>query len=220
MRDYLERAPDELTASFGIMPDADGCAFAIAVCHCGDLNAGEKALAPLLSFARPVSGSVRPLSYLAMQVVMGEPSPCHIHTIGGFIRELTDAVIDTIIRSVADNPSPSKSFFLDHYHGAMCRVGQLETAFPVREPGYGFLVKSQWEQPDERQRQEQWVDDAMRAMAPFSTGICYVASLGEEDEQRIRACYGPNYPRLVALKNRYDPANFFRMNQNIRPELY
>ncbi len=217
MRDYLERAPDELTASFGIMPVADGSGFAIAVCHAGDPRDGENALAPLLSFARPVSGSVRPLSYLAMQVVMGEPSPCYIHTIGGFIRELTDAVIDTIIRSVADNPSSSKSFFLDHYHGAMCRVGQLETAFPVREPGYGYLIKSQWEQPDERQRQEQWVCDTMRAMAPFSSGICYVASLGEEDEQRIRACYGPNYPRLVALKNKYDPANFFRLNQNIRP---
>ncbi len=217
MRDYLERGPDELTASFGIMPVADGCGFAIAVCHAGYPGDGEKALAPLLSFARPVSGSVRPLSYLAMQVVMGEPSPCHIHTIGGFIRELSDAVIDTIIESVVDNPSPSKSFFLDHYHGAMCRVGQLETAFPVREPGYGFLVKSQWEQTDERQRQVQWVHDAMRAMAPFSAGICYISSLGDEDEQRIRACYGPNYPRLVALKNKYDPANFFRLNQNIRP---
>ena len=220
MRDYLERAPDELTASFGIMPVQDGSGFAIAVCYSGDLNAGEKALAPLLSFARPVSGSVLPLSYLAMQSVMGEPPPCRIHTLGGFIRELSDAAIDAILASVANNPSPAKSFFLDHYHGAMCRVGQLETAFPVREPGYGYLVKSEWEQPDERQRQEQWVHDAMRAMAPFSAGICYVASLGDEDDQRIRACYGPNYPRLVALKNKYDPANFFRLNQNIPPELY
>jgi FAD/FMN-containing dehydrogenase len=217
MRDYLEHAPDELTASFGIMPVQDGSGFAIAVCYAGDPRDGEKALAPLLSFASPISGSVRPLSYLEMQVVMGDPSPCHIHTIGGFIRELTDAVIDAILESVANNPSPSKSFFLDHYHGAMCRVGQLETAFPVREPGYGYLVKSEWDHPDERHRQVQWVHDTMSAMAPFSAGIRYVASLGDEDEQAVRTCYGPNYQRLAALKSKYDPANFFRLNQNIPP---
>ena len=133
------------------------------------------------------------------------------------MRELPDAAIDAMVESAARNPSPIKLLWLDHYHGAMCRVAQDATAFSVRETGYGLMVQSEWSTPAEARRQTAWVDETMKAMTPFTADIVYVASLGEEGSDRVRRCYGPNYPRLAALKRKYDPDNFFRLNQNIIP---
>ena len=133
------------------------------------------------------------------------------------MRALPDAAIDSIIECAGRNPSTAKLFWFDHYHGAMCRIAQEASAFAVREPGYGFLVRSEWRDPREAPRQIRWVEGAIEAMRPFSAEVCYVANLGDEPPDRIRACYGPNYGRLVALKKNYDPDNFFRLNQNIPP---
>ena len=218
MREFLSRAPDDLTASFGITTAGENSAFAIALCFCGDPRNAERLLKPLRSFAIPASGSIGSLSYLQMQSVMGEsPSGRCLYTRGGFMRELPDAAIDAMVESAARNPSPIKLLWLDHYHGAMCRVAQDATAFSVRETGYGLMVQSEWSTPADARRQTAWVDETMKAMTPFTADIIYVASLGEEGSDRVRRCYGPNYPRLAALKRKYDPDNFFRLNQNIMP---
>jgi hypothetical protein len=220
MRDLLSRAPDELTLSFGIRPvDGTSC-FAIAGCFCAETDDALKSIAQLSAFAKPISGSISQLEYLQMQSLMGEsPSGSRLHTRGGFIRELSDAAIDTILQSVALNPCPSKSFWFDHYHGAMCRVPQQATAFPVREPGFGYLVQSEWDTAAQARVQIEWVERSVEAMTPLSAEVAYVANLGQESHDRIRGCYGPNYGRLAALKGKYDPANFFRLNQNIPPTL-
>jgi FAD/FMN-containing dehydrogenase len=218
MREFLARAPDELTASFGIRLVGNRSVFAIALCWCGDPNAGQALLAQLRTFAAAEGGSIEALSYLEMQSVMGEsPGGSCGHTRGGFMRTLPDAAIDAIIEYAGRNPSAAKLFWLDHYHGAMCRIAQEASAFAVREPGYGFLVYSEWRDPREAPQQVRWVDGAIEAMRPFSAEVCYVANLGDEPPDRIRACYGPNYARLAALKKNYDPDNFFRLNQNIPP---
>lgn len=218
MREFLSQAPDELTVSFGIRPMGEESAFAIALCFCGDYHDAPRLLEPVHSFAAPSSGSIGPLSYLKMQIVMGESaSGSLLHTRGGFMRELPDAAIDTIVQSAARNVSAERSLWLDHYHGAMCRVAQDATAFAVRENGYGFLIQSEWRAPAEASDQIAWVNQTSDAMAPFAADIAYVANLGDETPDRIRRCYGPNYPRLAMLKRKYDPDNFFRLNQNIAP---
>ena len=218
MRDFLSRAPDDLTVSFGIRSVDGDSTFAVALCYCGDQKTTGKLLEPLQSFATPTSGSIGPLSYLQMQSVMGEsPAGSCLYNRGGFMRELSDAAIDVIVESAAHNPAASKLFFLDHYHGAMSRVPQDTTAFSVREPGFGFLVQSDWSTSDEARLQTAWVDETTQAMKPFASDIVYVASLGDEGPDRVKRCYGPNYARLAALKRKYDPDNFFRLNQNILP---
>jgi len=218
MREYLSRAPDELTASFGIRPADGNPVFAIALCFCGDPKNAQRILGPLQSFTTPSSGSIGPLPYLQMQKLMGEwPSGSPLHTRGGFLRELTDAAIDAIVESASRNTSPARLISLDHYHGAMCRVAQEATAFSVRENGFGFLVQSEWDKPEEASVQIAWIDATIAALSPFSSQTAYVANLGDERPDRIKRCYGPNYPRLAALKRKYDPDNFFRLNQNILP---
>jgi FAD/FMN-containing dehydrogenase len=115
------------------------------------------------------------------------------------------------------NRSETRLLLFDHYHGAMCRVAQSETAFPVREPGFGYLVQAEWRDSADASDQRGWVDQTSAALAPFAAEIAYSANLGDEGSDGVRRCYGPNYPRLSAIKRKYDPDNLFRMNQNILP---
>ena len=218
VREYLRRAPDELGFSFGIRPMGEESAFAVALCHSSEPRDAQQVLAPLLAFGTPAAGSIGPLPYLKMQSVMGESPPGSLlFTRGGFMPELSDGAIDAILEAAALNQSTAKSLWMDFYHGAMCRIAQSATAFPVRESGYGFLIQSQWNADAVAPDQIQWVDDTIGALAPFAADLSYVANLGDETPERIRRCYGPNYARLAELKRKYDPDNLFRLNQNIAP---
>ena len=136
----------------------------------------------------------------------------------GFLRELSDAAIDTIIRLYATVPSRRSTVVLEHNgDGAMDRVDETATAFGHRRWPYNLLVTSTWERPAEAEANIRWTREFMDAMRPFLADAVYVNYLGQEGDERVRAAYGDKYDRLVALKNKYDPTNFFRMNQNIRP---
>jgi FAD/FMN-containing dehydrogenase len=101
--------------------------------------------------------------------------------------------------------------------GAIGRVGEHETAFGHRDAAYDYVIYSMWTEPGESDRHIQWTRDFAAAMQPFSLGV-YVNEMGNEGEDRVRAAYNPEtYARLVALKNKYDPTNLFRLNQNIKP---
>jgi FAD/FMN-containing dehydrogenase len=84
-------------------------------------------------------------------------------------------------------------------------------------PGTDLVIMPMWSDPAEPEKHMQWADELWSAMQPFSSGGVYVNYLGNEGEERVKAAYGTNYERLVALKNRYDPMNLFRFNQNIKP---
>jgi FAD/FMN-containing dehydrogenase len=104
-----------------------------------------------------------------------------------------------------------------HFHGAACRVGPNETAFGLREDQWDYDIISQWLDPREAPHHIRWTREFWTAVEPFATGGVYVNHLDAEEATRIRAAYGTNYERLVALKNTYDPTNLFRLNQNIKP---
>src|SRR5207249_2161764 len=114
-------------------------------------------------------------------------------------------------------PSPQSAVLIEHLGGAVSRVGKDETAFHHRDARYSFVILSLWSDTPESRENIRWTDEFWQAMQPFSSGGVYVNYLGEEGEDRVKAAYGRNYERLVALKNKYDPTNFFRHNQNIKP---
>ena len=100
----------------------------------------------------------------------------------------------------------------------MNRVHEDATAFGHRGWPYNLLVMSIWEKAAESDANIQWTRKFFDAMQPFLADGVYVNYLGDEGQDRVRAAYGGDkYDRLVELKNKYDPTNFFRMNQNIRP---
>jgi len=106
-----------------------------------------------------------------------------------------------------------------HVHGAATRVGPEETAFGLREDQWDYDIISQWTDPAESDGQIRWTRDFWNAVEPFASGSVYVNHLDAEEGDRIQSAYGDNYDRLLALKNKYDPTNLFRLNQNIKPTL-
>jgi hypothetical protein len=92
-----------------------------------------------------------------------------------------------------------------------------DTAFPHRQNSYNFIAWSNWESPSDSEKNIQWTREYWEAMRRHLAAGSYVNYVSDEGDAVARAAYGPNYDRLVALKNKYDPANFFRMNHNIKP---
>jgi hypothetical protein len=218
-REFATNLPDEASVQTGTQPlpgKPEGPW--IAVCYCGDLDTGEKVLKPLRSFGPRVVDAVRPIPYVEMQALLDVP-PVHLsaYVRSSFLRELSDEAIDVITAHAAQAPSAGCFFFVEEFHGAVCRVGQTDTAFGRREPGYNFAVFVNWQDPSEAQRMTEWGRRFWDAMQPFVHTAVYANYLADEGEARARAAYGANYERLVALKTKYDPTNFFRLNQNIKP---
>jgi FAD/FMN-containing dehydrogenase len=147
----------------------------------------------------------------------GFPAGLRNYWKGNFLRELPDEAIDTIVARASRMTSPLSTVVLEYYGGAASRVGPGDTAFPHRRAMYDLVIIALWADAAEDDRHIQWARETAAAMEPYASGGVYVNLLGVEGADRVRAAYGENYDRLVALKNQYDPTNFFRLNQNIVP---
>jgi hypothetical protein len=131
----------------------------------------------------------------------------------GFFSDLDRDLIDVLAADMAK--SQPCGMFAIHMHGAVSRVDPAATAFRHRSPGFDLAAFHLW--PGPAQTGECVALVTRLWVPPLSNGGVYVNTLLEEGDQRIKDAYGPNYDRLAALKNKYDPDNFFRMNQNIKP---
>lgn len=218
--EFASACPDELSTAAALLTAPDGNpAVAIAVCYCGPPHEGEKILKPLKSFGAPVADLIRPMPYVEVQKMLDAafPTEQQHYWKSNFLRDLSEAAIETMTAYTANRPSPSSLVVLQQMHGAASRVGPTETAFTHRYKQYDWMILSMWPDPAESETNIRWTREFYEAMQPFVERGVYVNNLGEEGDERVRAAYGPNYDRLVALKNKYDPTNFFSLNQNIKP---
>ena len=134
-----------------------------------------------------------------------------------FMKELPDEAIDILVSRFADVPSPLSPVLIFHTGGAVRRVPRDETAFAHRDAAYDFEAISMWTDPADDDKNVRWAREFGDVMKPFASGGVYVNALEEEGDDRVKEAYGAGYDRLVALKNKYDPTNLFRLNQNIKP---
>ncbi len=218
--EFSQVCPDELSTCALCVTAPDGNrVIATAACYCGPLEEAERALKPLRTFGSPLADMIQPMKYAEMQSFFdaGLPPGQWHYWKSNFVRRLSQDAIETIMRHLATVPSPLTALFLQQMHGAASRVGQTETAFVHRRDQYDFIVPSIWTDPADSEKNIKWTRELWEAMQPFVEQTVYVNNLGEEGDERVRAAYGPNYDRLVSLKNKYDPTNFFRANQNIKP---
>ena len=226
---FLATAPDELsvTAStfralpgFPIRPEMHGeLVTVLAVCYAGDLVEGERVLAPLRSFGRPLADLVTPMTYVSLQSSSDAayPNGQRNYWKSHYVDEVTDATVATLQEHAERMPSALSSFYFQHLGGAISRAGAETAAFGHRDAVFDFNILTVWQDPDEDAENVAWARDMWAAMHPHSTGV-YVNNLGDEGADRVRAAYSPaTYARLVALKDVYDPQNVFRLNQNIAP---
>jgi FAD/FMN-containing dehydrogenase len=218
--EYSRTAPDELAADAILLTSPEGervCA--ISVCYIGSLDEGERVLQPLRRFGPPLADQIGPIAYTTLQAAGDAFFPIGFHHYWKthFMTEISDGAIDATLSHFATVPSPRSVVAFQQYGGAVSRVSPTATAFSHRESQYDFIPTAIWTDPAESEKQMTWVRSLWETMKPFSSGGEYVNNLGEEGEDRVRAAYGDNYERLVALKNKYDPTNFFRLNANIKP---
>jgi FAD/FMN-containing dehydrogenase len=218
-REFAPSCPDELSTQ-ALTFDMPGIGPVVAVggCYCGSLDEGEKVLKPLRTFGSPVADLFSAMPYVQLQS-MFDPfflPGRHDYTKANFIKGLTDDAIDAFAE-YATAPSPYTFGVLEHMGGAFSRVPATQTAFPHRGHSYNFSIWSSWADPSDSEKNIQWTRNFFDAMRPFMTEGVYVNYLEDEGDPHAREAYGPNYDRMVALKNKYDPTNFFRMNHNIQP---
>ena len=146
------------------------------------------------------------------------PPGRHVYTKSNFLRDLSDHAIETMVQYVAKSPSPHTfAPFIEHWNGAATRVPPTDTAFPHRQYSWNFLAWSMWTSPSETEKNVKWTRECWEAMRPFLVAGSYGNYVTDEGEAIAREAYGCNYDRLVELKNKYDPTNFFLMNHNIKP---
>ena len=218
---FLASAPDELSTAVSLGRDAAGQpAASITACWCGPIEDGERVLAPLRGLGRPLADTIAVTPYLALQSAPDAaypPGRLHYWK-SGYLRNLTDAAIDTILEYVPRMPSTASGIGLQRLHGAAARVAPDATAFPHRADQYDFLVLSQWTDPGDSEGNIGWTRGLFDAMRAHLQDAVYVNNLGVEGSDRVRAAYGDNYRRLAEVKRAYDPANVFRLNHNIPPE--
>ena len=220
LRTPICTAPDELAANAGFSTSPEGeLLMHISVCSSGALDQGERVLRPLRQFGPPVLDEIGPITYLDLQARRGLrfAESLHFYWKSHFLKQISDDAIDVLINHFATVPSPLSTVGLQQYGGAISRVDPSETAFSHRDAQYDFIPASIWTDPKESPSNIQWSHEIWESMKPFSTGGEYVNNQGEEGEDRVKAAYGDNYDRLVALKNKYDPNNFFRLNANVKP---
>jgi FAD/FMN-containing dehydrogenase len=228
-RDWVADAPDELM-TIVVHRKAPALPFVpeelhgkpvvmVICCWAGDPEEGEKVIRPLKEFGNPVADVCQPKPFLTHQA-MFDPSfvPGRWYYFKSCdVPGLTDEIIDTTVEHSLRIQSPLTSFPIWQMGGAVSRVGEGETAFNGRGAGFTYNIGACTATADGFDEEREWVRNFWSALEPHFTTV-YVNFLMDEGEDRVRQAYGAEkYDRLQALKRKYDPDNFFRINQNISP---
>jgi hypothetical protein len=229
LRDFAAEAPDELgiTIAARLAPPMPflpaeqygNPVLGLVLVWAGGIVEGQQAIAPLRGIGSPIADVVRPVPYLSLQSMLdgGAPHGMHYYWKSHRLPELSDEVIDVIVGGVESITSPFSQIGGWAVGGAVSRVDPDATALGAREVGFELNITAAWPPPDPNgPRHTAWVREVWEALLPHSVGV-YANFLSDEGAAGVETAYGARLQRLIALKNRYDPANFFRLNHNIRP---
>jgi FAD/FMN-containing dehydrogenase len=228
-RDWIADVPDELTTalvhrclpSLPTIPSELHArpAVVVVVSYSGDVEDGERVVAPLKAFAPPMLDLCTARPFLSLQSMLDPTFPRGrwYYTRACDVDELTDEVIDIAVERGLAIDSPYSLFPIFHLGGAIARVDPDSTAYGGRSHGHAFNFVGATLGPEGFDGQREWVRESSKALEPHQAGV-YVNFLTDEGTDRIRSAYGATtYDRLQALKQKYDPANLFHLNQNIPP---
>jgi FAD/FMN-containing dehydrogenase len=221
-RDAAADASDDLTVFAGLVhaPDGSGAKLAaLVVFHTGDTAKAERELEPFETWGSPLVVQVGPMPYPVMNTILdaGYPAGSRNYWLSSFTRGLSDELIDTAVASFASVPSPMSAILLEHFHGAVTRVAPTDTAVPHRDEGWNLLIPSVWTDAADTGANIEWTRETFAALRPHFGAGRWLNYLGDDQaDDAVRAAYGANYERLLEVKRRYDPANVFHLNHNIR----
>jgi FAD/FMN-containing dehydrogenase len=218
--DFAKQAPDELNIDVALVRLPNDMRFlSMDVCWCGPQAAGEKALAPLRQFRKPVRDGVAPTPYVKLQA-SGDEGSAHGHRYyikGGFVQKANRGLIDATIAAINEAKLPVvNAVVFPMGGGAYSRVKPNATAFAQRAAEHNVFLFTRWDDPALSDAVGAWTRGTWAKVEPNTFGF-YVNEYNAEDAARLRDTYGVNFERLVALKTKVDPGNLFRLNANIAP---
>jgi FAD/FMN-containing dehydrogenase len=221
-RDAVAGCSDDLTVFAAVVHAPDGSGMKLAamvVFHTGDPAQAEIDIAPFKNWGSPAVVDVGPMPYPVMNTLLDAayPKGALNYWLSSFTTGMPDGLIDTIVERFASVPSPMTAILLEHFHGAVTRVGPTDTAVPHRDEGWNLLLPSEWMDPAETEANIAWTKDSFAALSEHFGGGRWLNYLGDDQDDAIGAAYGPNYDRLVEVKRRYDPQNVYHLNHNIVP---
>jgi FAD/FMN-containing dehydrogenase len=219
-REWTQAAPDALIVYAGLrVTDAGAPVVGLRAVYNGPLEAAARVFDPLRRFGTPLIDDIRPRSYLEIQRLVDPlfPPGRLNYWKANFLDELSDELIDSMVGAFASVPSRYSSIAIEQMGGGVARVGQTDTAFQHRGAAFSLLLLGGWDDPSASEANIAWVRELWERTRPLASPGVYVNYLGTEGDERIHDAYGVNYARLVEIKQKYDPDNIFRLNQNIRP---
>ncbi|HLK70299.1 MAG TPA: FAD-binding oxidoreductase [Bryobacteraceae bacterium] len=228
-RDFIVKAPEDVNGFFAFLVIPPAPMFpahlhmkmvcGIVWCCQGSLEAAEAALKPMRSIGNPVFDHVGPAPFPVVQSMFDGlfvPGLQWYWRADNFT-ELSDEAIARHVEHGSKIPNMLSTMHLYPVNGAAQRVGRNDTAYSFREALFAEVIVGVDPDPSNAGMITQWCKEYWEALHPYSAGGAYVNFMMDEGQDRVQATYRDNYPRLVEIKRRYDPKNFFRVNQNIRP---
>jgi len=231
-RDFIVDAPEEMNGFFAFLTVPPGPPFPEALhfrkmcgivwCYTGPLEQANAILEPLRKFRKPAFEFFAPMPFPTLQSMFDG-----LYTKGlqwywkaDFVNELSDEAIALHIQHGSELPSLHSTMHLYPINGAAHRVGNNATPWSHRDSTWSEVIVGVDPDPANADHITAWARNYWQALHPYGAGGAYVNFMMEDEgEDRIRATYGENYDRLSEIKAKYDPDNFFRINQNIRPQV-
>jgi FAD/FMN-containing dehydrogenase len=228
-REFVASAPEELNVWVVLRkapplpflpPEVHGQEVVVVVpFYLGAIEQGKALIEPLLGFGTPHGHHIGPQPYAQWQKAFDPlmtPGARNYWKSHNFT-ELSDGAVDLIVEFARKLPSPQCELFVGLVQGAANRVPADATAYRPRDAKLVLNVHGRWDDKSDDRRCIAWARDFFQATAPYASAGAYVNFMTEEEGDRVRAAYGPNYDRLALIKRRYDPENIFHLNQNIKP---
>jgi hypothetical protein len=230
-REFLPSAPRELNGFFAFHIVPPGPPFPEAIhlrevsgvvwCYIGSEEEAARAMAPLLdSLPEPLMHGVAPMPHSTLQGAFDGlyPPGEQWYWRADFVKEIPDEAVQIHQRFGNQLPSMKSTMHMYPIDGAAHDVASSDTAWAYRDARWGSVFAGVDPEPANVDKIRRWSVDYFEELHPYSAGGAYVNMMMDEGQERVRASYGPNYDRLAAIKATYDPANTFRVNQNIQPK--
>lgn len=228
-REFITAAPDELNGFFAFLTVPPVPQFpesyhnkrmcGIVWCYTGPLDQAESIFDPIRRVVPPAVDLVGPVPHTTVQSMFDPlyPPGDQWYWRADFVNELSDEAIALHLRYGSELPTGQSTMHLYPIDGAAGRVSSTDTAWSFRDAKWAEVIVGVDPDPANKERIVKWTKEYWDALHPYSAGGAYVNFMMDEGEERVRATYRDNYERLVDIKNKYDPTNLFRVNQNIRP---
>jgi FAD/FMN-containing dehydrogenase len=229
-REFITQAPDDINGFFAFLIVPPGPPFpehlhnknmcGVVWCYTGPLEQAEAAFKPIREKFPPALDFVGPIPHPALQSMFDAlyPRGMQWYWKADFVNELSDEAIDIHIKHGSQVPTMQSTMHLYPVNGAAHRVGRNDTAWSYRDAIWAEVIVGVDPDPANKDLITNWARNYWDELHPYSMGGAYVNFMMEEGQDRVKASYRDNYERLAIIKGKYDPTNFFRVNQNIKPE--